>query len=142
MRGLTMCAVLTGVQTCALPIFGISGGATVGAVSVIVLGISFAGVVGSAAVGGAAFIGALVALLLVLGLARGRSGALPPARTVLAGVAIGQICAAYTSFLVIVTGDRDAARRVLDWTLGSVRSEEHKSELQSLMRISYAVCCL
>ncbi|HEY9564428.1 MAG TPA: iron chelate uptake ABC transporter family permease subunit, partial [Nocardioides sp.] len=98
----------------------ISGGATVGAVSVIVLGISFAGVVGSAAVGGAAFIGALVALLLVLGLARGRSGALPPARTVLAGVAIGQICAAYTSFLVIVTGDRDAARRVLDWTLGSV----------------------
>src|SRR3546814_10088167 len=110
MRGLTMCAVLTGVQTCALPIFGISGGATVGAVSVIVLGISFAGVVGSAAVGGAAFIGALVALLLVLGLARGRSGALPPARTVLAGVAIGQICAAYTSFLVIVTGDREIGR--------------------------------
>src|SRR3546814_8632687 len=26
--------------------------------------------------------------------------------------------------------------------LGAVRSEEHTSELQSLMRISYAVCCL
>src|SRR3546814_7835930 len=25
---------------------------------------------------------------------------------------------------------------------GDYRSEEHKSELQSLMRISYAVCCL
>src|SRR3546814_3588657 len=25
---------------------------------------------------------------------------------------------------------------------GAVRSEEHTSELQSLMRISYAVCCL
>src|SRR3546814_4996487 len=27
-------------------------------------------------------------------------------------------------------------------TLFDVRSEEHTSELQSLMRISYAVCCL
>src|SRR3546814_5076244 len=30
----------------------------------------------------------------------------------------------------------------LDATLGSIRSEEHTSELQSLMRISYAVFCL
>src|SRR3546814_2182728 len=28
------------------------------------------------------------------------------------------------------------------WLLASVRSEEHTSELQSLMRISYAVFCL
>src|SRR3546814_8775740 len=28
------------------------------------------------------------------------------------------------------------------WTEGSLRSEEHTSELQSLMRISYAVFCL
>src|SRR3546814_5282232 len=28
------------------------------------------------------------------------------------------------------------------WTTGAVRSEEHTSELQSLMRISYAVFCL
>src|SRR3546814_9240643 len=28
------------------------------------------------------------------------------------------------------------------WPLASVRSEEHTSELQSLMRISYAVFCL
>lgn len=101
-------------------LLGISGGAAVGAVTVIVLGVSFVGLAGSAAVGAAAFVGALLSLLLVLGLATGKSGQLPPARTVLAGVAIGQICAAYTSFLVIVSGDRDAARRVLDWTLGSV----------------------
>src|SRR3546814_6625536 len=31
---------------------------------------------------------------------------------------------------------------VLDERLGAVRSEEHTSELQSLMRISYAVFCL
>src|SRR3546814_9254470 len=29
-----------------------------------------------------------------------------------------------------------------DWLQGRVRSEEHTSELQSLMRISYAVFCL
>src|SRR3546814_9784650 len=28
------------------------------------------------------------------------------------------------------------------WTPGAVRSEEHTSELQSLMRLSYAVFCL
>src|SRR3546814_9388095 len=33
--------------------------------------------------------------------------------------------------------------RVWDrWRVGSLRSEEHTSELQSLMRISYAVFCL
>ncbi|WP_311252265.1 iron chelate uptake ABC transporter family permease subunit [Nocardioides sp. AE5] len=101
-------------------LLGISGGAAVGAVTVIVLGVSFAGLAGSAAVGAAAFAGALAALVLVLALATGPGGSLPPARTVLAGVAVGQACAAYTSFLVLMTGDSHAARRVLTWTLGSV----------------------
>ncbi|NYE36674.1 iron complex transport system permease protein [Nocardioides cavernae] len=101
-------------------LLGISGGAAVGAVTVIVLGVSFAGLVGSAAVAAAGFVGALAALAAVLVLAAGRSGTLPPTRTILAGVAVGQVCAAYTSFLVIVSGDDQAARRVLSWTLGSV----------------------
>ncbi|MDZ5660970.1 iron chelate uptake ABC transporter family permease subunit [Nocardioides sp. S-58] len=101
-------------------LLGISGGAAVGAVTVIVLGVPFAGLVGSAAVAGAGFAGALAALLAVLLLAAGRSGSLPPTRTILAGVAVGQVCAAYTAFLVIVSGDSQAARRVLSWTLGSV----------------------
>src|SRR3546814_3106313 len=33
-------------------------------------------------------------------------------------------------------------RRFGDWAAGAYRSEEHTSELQSLMRISYAVFCL
>jgi len=101
-------------------LLGISSGAAVGAVTVIVLGVSFAGLVGTAAVSAAAFLGALSSLILVLVLAAGRNGALQPGRTVLAGVAIAQIGTAYTSFLVIATGDSDAARRVLDWTLGSM----------------------
>src|SRR3546814_2042081 len=40
--------------------------------------------------------------------------------------------------------DRHAHQRLVDLLagLGKVRSEEHTSELQSLMRISYAVSCL
>src|SRR3546814_5399175 len=38
---------------------------------------------------------------------------------------------------VLVVGDQ-----FLDLGVGLVRSEEHTSELQSLMRISYAVFCL
>src|SRR3546814_3197528 len=39
---------------------------------------------------------------------------------------------------------RDAFTTVMNWTSYNdlVRSEEHTSELQSLMRISYAVFCL
>src|SRR3546814_2696206 len=33
-------------------------------------------------------------------------------------------------------------RDALDWVIERLRSEEHTSELQSLMRISYAVFCL
>lgn len=110
-------------------LLGISGGATVGAVTIIVLGVSFVGFAGSAAVAVAAFLGALGALVLVLALATGRTGELPPARTVLAGVAVGQACAAYTSFLVIVSGDRESARRVLSWTLGSVAGVRWPSAL-------------
>src|SRR3546814_3718614 len=36
----------------------------------------------------------------------------------------------------------DAAQNRLVWTGAAIRSEEHTSELQSLMRISYAVFCL
>ncbi|SDE27260.1 iron complex transport system permease protein [Nocardioides lianchengensis] len=100
-------------------LLGLSGGAAVGAVTVIVLGVSVAGFAGPAAVTLAGFAGALAALGLVLLLAVGRSGSLAPTRTVLAGVAVGQACSAYTSLIVIGSGDHDAARRVLTWTLGS-----------------------
>lgn len=101
-------------------LLGISGGATVGAVSVIVLGVGVAGLAGGAALGAGAFAGALVALVVVLALATGRGGDLPPARTVLAGVAVGQVCASFTSFVVMTSGERDSARRVLAWTMGSL----------------------
>lgn len=101
-------------------LLGVSGGAAIGAVTVIVLGVTVSGFTGGASVAIASFIGAMTALALVLGLATGPDGDLPPARTILAGVAVGQAAAAFTSFMVIVTGDRDAARQVMLWTLGSM----------------------
>src|SRR3546814_1852013 len=44
-------------------------------------------------------------------------------------------------FFLRVTGLRHAAGE-RNWLLLRLRSEEHTSELQSLMRISYAVFCL
>src|SRR3546814_2053542 len=61
---------------------------------------------------------------------------------------------AYASRYLPVIGDAHPRCRVLPWALPSpeigrglkryccIRSEEHTSELQSLMRISYAVFCL
>src|SRR3546814_18375114 len=43
---------------------------------------------------------------------------------------------------VIVAGEPDRAHRARFVAVGVLRSEEHTSELQSLMRISYAVFCL
>src|SRR3546814_2801928 len=53
-------------------------------------------------------------------------------------------CKAYARFNVIVgDGEEDALGSfVLRTTSFNTRSEEHTSELQSLMRISYAVFCL
>ncbi|WP_415101056.1 FecCD family ABC transporter permease [Nocardioides sp.] len=101
-------------------LLGISSGAAAGAVTVIVLGIPVVGLVGSAAVTTAGFAGALLALVLVLLLAAGRGGSLSPTRTILSGVAIGAVAAAYSSLLITLQGDSDAARRVLAWTLGSL----------------------
>lgn len=101
-------------------LLGIASGATVGVVTVTVLGVSVAGLVGSAAITGAGFVGALGALVVVLVLAAGRRGALSPTRTVLAGVIVAQVCGAYVSLVVLMSGDQTAPRRVLAWTLGSL----------------------
>src|SRR3546814_1811339 len=64
------------------------------------------------------------------------------------GIGITEVLEAVVKRIPPPKGDRDAPLKAMlvdswyDPYLGVVRSEEHTSELQSLMRISYAVFCL
>lgn len=110
-------------------LLGVSSGATVGAVTVMVLGVGVGGLVASTAVSAAAFAGALAALAVVLLIAAAGGRGLSPHRTVLAGVAVAYLCSSYTSVVVIMRGEGDAARRVLSWTLGSLAGLRWESTL-------------
>ena len=93
-------------------LLGLSSGASLGAVSVLVLGVGVLLPV-------AAFVGALLALAATLGLA-GSLGALTPGRTVLAGLAIAQLCAAATSFVIFWSSTGDSYREILSWLMGTL----------------------
>jgi iron complex transport system permease protein len=93
-------------------LLGLSSGASLGAVAVLVVGVSVLLPV-------AAFAGALLALVATLALAR-TGGALAPGRTVLAGLAVSQLAAAGTSFVIFWTATGDSYREILNWLLGSL----------------------
>jgi iron complex transport system permease protein len=120
-------------------LLGVSSGATVGAVTVMVFSVGVGGLIATTAVSAAAFAGALTALAVVLLIASAGGAALSPHRTVLAGVAVAYLCSAYTSVVVIMHGEGDAARRVLSWTLGSLAGLRWES---SLVLVAVAVVAL
>ncbi len=95
-------------------LLGLSSGASLGAVAVLLLGVAVALPLG-------AFAGALLALAATLSLA-GSLGALTPTRTVLAGIAVSQLAAAGTSFVVFWTAQGDSYREILGWLMGSLGS--------------------
>lgn len=96
-------------------LLGVSSGASLGAVAVIVLGLG----AGTAALAGGAFTGALLAFALVITIAGRRAGR-APTRVILAGVAIGQLCAALTSFVIIWVADPHATQSITFWLSGSL----------------------
>ncbi|MDM7832666.1 iron chelate uptake ABC transporter family permease subunit [Cellulomonas sp. MW9] len=93
-------------------LLGLSSGASLGAVAVLVVGVSLLLPV-------AAFAGALLALVATFSLARA-GGTLTPSRTVLAGLAVSQLCAAGTSLVIFWTATGDSYREILSWLLGSL----------------------
>ncbi|MEZ0448597.1 putative F420-0 ABC transporter permease subunit [Cellulomonas sp. ICMP 17802] len=93
-------------------LLGLSSGASLGAVAVLVVGVSLLLPV-------AAFAGALLALVATLALAR-TGGTLAPGRAVLAGLAVSQLAAAGTSFVIFWTATGDSYREILNWLLGSL----------------------
>lgn len=98
-------------------ILGISSGASVGAVSVLAFGaFAFAGVY---ALSIGAFLGALLTFFIVFLLAQ-QNGRILPARLVLSGVAVAYFFSGLTSFITLTSEQRELARAVLAWLLGSL----------------------
>ncbi|MEW2383826.1 iron chelate uptake ABC transporter family permease subunit [Micromonospora sp. NPDC047707] len=96
-------------------LLGVSSGASLGAVAVLVVGLGG----GVAALTGGAFAGALAAFAVVVAVS-GRRAALAPTRVVLAGVAVAQLCAAATSFVVTWVADPHATQSLTFWLSGSL----------------------
>lgn len=93
-------------------LLGLSSGASLGAVAVVLLGAAIALPV-------AAFAGSMLALGLTLALA-GSLGAITPTRTVLAGLAVSALASAITSFVIFWSAEGDTYREILSWLLGSL----------------------
>lgn len=100
-------------------LLGLSSGASLGAVCVVILGAAFA-------LPAAAFLGALAALFATLSIAR-VGGTITPARAVLSGLAIAQLAAAGTSFIIFWSAKGDSYREILNWLLGSVAGSSWES---------------
>lgn len=112
-------------------LLGLSSGASLGAVAVLLLGVSLLLPV-------AAFAGAMAALVLTLILA-GRGGT---SRTILAGIAVSQGCAALVSLVVFWTASGDSYREILSWLMGSVAGATWTSVavVMSAMVIGILLC--
>lgn len=98
-------------------ILGVTAGASTGAAATILFGIG-AGV-GSSSLTASAFVGALLATGALFVIAR-VGGRITSIRLLLAGVTIGYILAATTSFMIFASDSIEGARAVLFWLLGSL----------------------
>ncbi|NJO06621.1 MAG: iron ABC transporter permease, partial [Chloroflexaceae bacterium] len=119
-------------------ILGISSGASVGAVSVLAFGaFAFAGIY---ALSIGAFLGALLTFFIVFLLAQ-QNGRILPTRLVLSGVAVAYFFSGLTSFITLTSDQRELARTVLAWLLGSLAGTDW-AELPLPVVVLVAGCCI
>ncbi len=97
-------------------IVGVSAGAALGATVAIVAGLPMTAL-GVASVPAAAFLSAILTMVLVYSLAR-VSGRLPTDTFLLAGVVVGSFLWALISFLMVLSGDD--LRQIVMWLMGSL----------------------
>ncbi|MGH3902029.1 MAG: FecCD family ABC transporter permease [Pseudonocardiaceae bacterium] len=98
-------------------ILGVTSGASTGAAATILFGVGAA--VGASSLTASAFVGALAATAALYLLAR-VGGQITSIRLLLAGVTIGYVLSAATSFLIFASDTPEGARAVLFWLLGSL----------------------
>lgn len=104
-------------------ILGISSGGVLGATFSIMLGFGTGGILGELGVASWAFIGALGAAALVLGLAS-IGGKTSSVKLVLAGTVINALCSASSNFIIYFAKNAESIRSVSFWTMGSLASAE------------------
>ncbi len=97
-------------------VLGVSGGAAVGAVLAVVLGIAS---VSAWAVPAASFVGGLLAILIVLRIATAAGSALSPRVLILAGVVVGAFFNAVI-LLMLALADAESFRSAIFWMMGSL----------------------
>lgn len=102
-------------------LLGLSSGASVGAVAALSLGVLT--ILGPNAISLTAFLGALTSFVVVLAIAQQR-GVISPLRLILAGLAVSYCLSGLTSLITLTAKDRDLARSVLSWMLGSLGGVE------------------
>jgi iron complex transport system permease protein len=95
-------------------LLGVAAGAGLGATAAIVTGVAAAG--GGVVLAGAAFAGAVAAVLATAGLSRRRGRAASPASLLLAGVAVAALLAAVQTYLL--QRHAESLRVVYGWLLG------------------------
>ena len=98
-------------------ILGVSSGASVGAVAV--LGLGWFAFAGTYAISMGAFLGSLLTFVIVFVLAQ-TNGRLSPGRLILSGVACAYVFSGVTSMITLTSDNRELARSVLAWLLGSL----------------------
>ncbi|MBV8992847.1 MAG: iron ABC transporter permease, partial [Pseudonocardiales bacterium] len=98
-------------------LLGVTAGASTGAAATILFGVGT--VLGASSLTGSAFLGALTSVAIVFVLAR-IGGQVTSIRLLLAGVAVGYVLSAVTSFMIFTSDSEQGARDVLFWLLGSL----------------------
>lgn len=107
-------------------LLGVTGGASTGAAATLLFGVGLAA--GSSSLTASAFLGAMLATVAVFALAR-FGGRITSVRLLLAGVAVGYVLSALTSFLVFASDAPEGARAVMFWLLGSLAQARWSSVL-------------
>lgn len=120
-------------------LLGVSGGASVGAT--VALALTLHGRLVLAAVPLLAFVGALAAVVVVYGLARGAGGRLSTTALVLAGVAVGAFCTALIGY-VQTTGDDRMQKAMIYWLVGGFSSASWQHVAMSAPYIGAGVAIL
>ncbi|TFG63770.1 MAG: iron ABC transporter permease, partial [Spirochaetales bacterium] len=100
-------------------IIGISSGATLGASIAMCLGVT-SKIPGVSGIVIGAFAGALAVSFVVFNISRTKGGYLSVLTLLLSGIAIGSLCSAATSFIML-TGGEDS-HRIIFWIMGSISS--------------------